>query len=80
MNKCTLSLRNSSKHVKTLKCTLREILDVPPTVKGTVVLRSSFADQTRLPIMDTPIDVDQPLEITIKPFDVVAMEGVCDMQ
>lgn len=80
MNKCTLSLRNSSKHVKTLKCTLREILDVPPTVKGTVVLRSSFADQTRLPIMDTAIDVDQPLEITIKPFDVVAMEGVCDMQ
>ncbi len=80
MNKCTLSLRNSSKHEKTLKCTLREILDVPPTVKGKVTLRSSFADQTRLPIMDAAIDVDQPIEITIKPFDVVAMEGICDMQ
>ena len=80
MNKCTLSVRNSSKHEKTLKGTLREILDVPPTVKGTVILRSSFADQTKLPIMDTPIDVDAPVEITLKPFDVVAMEGVCKMK
>ena len=80
MNKCTLSVRNSSKHTKTLKGTLRSILDVPPAVKGKVVLRSSFADQTRLPIMDTPIDVDAPIEITLKPFDVVAMEGVCEMR
>ena len=80
MNKCTLSLRNSSKHVKTLKGTLRSILDVPPGVTGSVRLRSSFADQTRLPIMDTDIDVDAPLEITLQPFDVVAMEGVCSMK
>ena len=78
--KCTLSLRNSSKHVKTLRSTLRQILDVPPGVTGNVTLRSSFADQTRLPIMDTPIDVDAPIEITLNPFDVVAMEGVCEMK
>ena len=79
MSKCTLSLRNSSKHTKTLKTTLREVLDVPAAVKGTVTLRSSFADQTRLPIMDRPVDVDEVIEITLKPFDVVAMEGVCEM-
>ena len=78
--KCTLSLRNSSKYQKTLKGTLREILDVPPTVKGTVILRSSFADQTQLPIMDRAIDVDSPIEITLSPFDIVAMEGTCDMK
>ncbi len=78
--KCTLSLRNSSDKEKTLKGTLREILDVPPTLKGTVVLRSSFEGQTQLPIMDRAIDVDTPIEITLKPFDVVAMEGVCEMK
>lgn len=80
MSKCTLSLRNSSKYQKTLKGTLREILDVPPTVKGTVILRSSFGGQTRLPIMERTINVDEPIEITLKPFDIVAMEGTCDMQ
>ena len=78
--KCTLSLRNSSKNVKTLKGTLRSILDVPPGMTGSIILRSSFDDQTRLPIMDTPIDVDTPLEITLQPFDVVAMEGTCEMK
>ena len=39
-SKCTLSLRNSSRHEKVLKGTLREILDVPPTLKGTVTLRN----------------------------------------
>ncbi len=78
--KCTLSLRNSSKNVKTLKGTLRSILDVPPGVTGTVILRSSFDDQTRLPIMDKAIDVDTPIEITLQPFDVVAMEGTCEIK
>ena len=80
MSKCTLSLRNSSKYTKTLKGTLRQILDVPPPVKGTVTLRSSFADQTRLPIMDGAIDVDAPIEISLSPFDIVTMEGTCDMK
>ncbi len=79
-NKCTLSLRNSSMYQKTLKGTLRQILDVPPTIKGTVNMRSSFDDQTRLPIMERDIDVDSPIEITLEPFDIVAMEGTCNMK
>jgi hypothetical protein len=78
--KCTLSLRNSSKFQKAIKGTLREILDVPPSIKGTVTLRSSFEDQTRLPIMDKAINVDAPIEITLSPFDIVAMEGTCNMK
>lgn len=78
--KCTLSLRNSSGKVKTLRGTLRSILDIPPGVTGSVTLRSSFADQTVLPIMDKAIDVDSPIEITLSPFDVVAMEGICNMK
>ncbi len=78
-SKCTLSLRNSSSHEKVLQSTLREILDVPPTLKGTVILRNSFADQTKLPIVDKAIDVDAPIEIRLAPFDIVAMEGTCDM-
>lgn len=79
-SKCTLSLRNSSAHTKTLKGTLRQILDVPPAVKGTVTLRSSFDDQTRLPIMDCAIDVDAPIEISLSPFNIVTMEGTCGMK
>ncbi len=78
--KCTLSLRNSSAREKTLRGTLRQILDVPPTMTGKVTLRSSFDDQTRLPIMDKAIDVDAPIEITLKPFDVVVMEGTCEVK
>ena len=79
-SKCTLSLRNSSMHRKTLAGTLRQILDVPPKIKGSVTLRSSFEDQTRLPVMDKAIDVDAPIEITLEPFDIVTMEGTCDMK
>lgn len=78
--KCTLSLRNSSASQKTLRGTLRQILDIPPSCKGSVTLRSSFADQTHLPIMDKPIDVDAPVGITLEPFDIVAMEGKCNMK
>lgn len=29
--------------------------------------------------MDCAIDVDAPIEITLSPFDIVTMEGPCDM-
>lgn len=75
--KCTLSLRNSSNKEKTLRGTLRSILDIPPHVGGKVILRSSFDDQRKLPVMDKEIDVDAPVEFTIQPMEVIAMEGVC---
>ena len=75
--KCTLTLRNSSDKEKTLHTTLRKVLDVPPSVKGSITLKSSFADQRAIPgLMDTAVDVDKEIDITLKPFEVIVMEGV----
>ena len=74
--KCTLALRNSSANSKTLNTTLRQMLDVPPDVNGTIVLRSSFSDQRQLVgIMDKAVDVDTPISITLEPMEVIVMEG-----
>ncbi len=79
-NKATLTLRNSADQAKTLTTTLREVLDVPPAVKGTVRFRNSFDDQRLLPgLTDKAVDVDAPLTITMEPLEVLVMEGVCEM-
>ena len=77
--KCTLTLRNSSDSEKTLSSTLREILDVPPMVKkDKVTFRSSFKDQRNIPgLVGGAIDVDEPISITLKPQEVIVLEGVC---
>ncbi len=77
--KCTLTFRNSANSDKTLRATLREILDIPPYVKtGTVELRSSFRGQRSLPgIVGKAIDIDEQLEITLKGLEVIVMEGTC---
>lgn len=77
--KCTLTLRNSSDSEKTLSTTLREILDVPPMVrKDKVTFRSSFKGQRNVPgLVGGAIDVDSPIDITLKPQEVIVLEGVC---
>ena len=74
--KCTLTLRNSSAKQKTITTTLRKMLDVPPSVNGAIVLRSSFDDQRELVgIMNKAVDVDTPISITLEPLEVIVMEG-----
>ena len=74
--KCTLTLRNSSNREKTLQVTLREVFDVPAHLKGSITLRSSFADQRELSgIVNEMVDVDKTLSITLKPMEVIVMEG-----
>ena len=77
--KCTLTLRNSSASAKTLRTTLREILDVPPSVrKDKVTFRSSFDDQRPLPpLVDNAVDIDKTIEITLEPMEVIVLEGIC---
>ncbi len=77
--KATLTLRNSSATEKTLTTTLRELLDVPPGVKGTVAFRNSFADQRELGLTQQPLDADAPLRITMQPQEVIVLEGKCSM-
>ncbi len=75
--KCTLTIRNSSAKEKTLKTTLRDIFDVPPGVKGRITLHNSFDDQRALPgITGKAVDVDKELSITLKPLEVLVLEGV----
>ncbi len=78
--KATLTLRNSSAHEKTLNTTLREVLDVPPGVKGTVLFRNSFDDQRKLPgLTGKAVNVDTPLHIRMEPLEVIVLEGKCEM-
>ncbi len=78
--KATLTLRNSSASPKKLATTLRQVLDVPPGVKGTVLFRNSFDDQRRLPgLTDKAVDVDAPITISMEPLEVIVLEGACKM-
>ncbi len=78
--KATLTLRNSSAHEKTLQTTLRQVLDVPAGVKGTVTFSNSFDDQRALPgLTGKAVDVDAPITITMEPLEVIVMEGTCNM-
>lgn len=78
--KCTLTLRNSSDSEKTLTATLREILDVPPMVKkDQVSFRNSFKDQRSIPaLVGKGVDIDQEIQITLKPQEVIVLEGICE--
>lgn len=74
--KCTLTLRNSSDKEKTLHTTLRALFDIPPHVKGSITLHSTYADQRKLPgITDEAVDIDRELDITMPAFEVLVTEG-----
>ena len=77
--KCTLTLRNSSDSEKTLTGTLRQILDVPPSVKkDKVSFRNSFKELRSIDVLvKGGIDIDKELTITLKPQEVIVLEGVC---
>ncbi len=77
--RCTLTLRNSSDSEKTLTTTLRQILDVPPSVKkDKVKFRSSFTDQRNIPsLLEGAVNIDKEISITLKPQEVIVLEGVC---
>ncbi len=77
--KCTLTLRNSSDNEKTLSTTLRAILDVPPMVKkDKVTFKNSFSDQRNIPgLVGGAVDIDKEINITLKPQEVIVLEGIC---
>lgn len=75
-SKSTLTLRNSSGAEKTLKTTLRKILDVPPGVRGKVQFRNSYPDQRELPgFTGKSLSYDEEISLTLKPFEVFVFEG-----
>lgn len=79
--KSTLTLRNSSDKPKTLRTTLRQILDVPPAVQGSITFRNSFNDQRKLPAFtDKPLNYDTEIELTLEPMEVLVLEGTAASQ
>jgi hypothetical protein len=78
--KCTLTLRNSSASEKSLTSTLRRILDIPPSVTSDkVTFRNSFKNQRKISeLIGHEVDIDQEITITMKPLEVIVMEGTCN--
>ena len=75
--KATLALRNSDDETKTLKTSLRKLLDVPAYIQGSVTLKDSFKGQRKLSgISGTPIPLDKEISFTLKPFEVFVFDGV----
>ena len=83
--KAVLTLRNGANDAQSIKLTLREALDIPAYVKegSTITLSHAFADQPSIAgfsgvDMNTPIDIDAELTITLPGSSVFVFNGVDD--
>ncbi len=75
-NKATFALRNPSSKEKTIETSLRKALDIPSSFKGKITMRDSFEDQRKLPgFSGEEVDIDTPLNLSLKPFEVLVFEG-----
>ncbi len=74
----TLALRNPSESTQKFDITLREALDIPAYIKGSVTLSDAFS-QSALPGLVTggAIDIDAPLSLELPPLSVFVYDGVC---
>ena len=75
--KATFTLRNGSNSSQSIKLTLREALDIPASVKTSVVLRKAFLDQVALEGLTEgeAIDIDQQLTLTLPGSSVYVFDG-----
>ncbi len=76
--KSTLALRNGSNSAKNYKFTLREALNIPANVEGSIILRSSFSVQPVLTGLTEgeAINIDTELNVTIPASSVYAFDGI----
>lgn len=76
--KSTLALRNGASAQQTLTITLREALEIPANVSGSIILTKSFADQATLKGLTEgePIDIDTPLPLTLSASSLYVFEGL----
>ena len=76
--KSTLALRNGANGEQTYKFTLREALNIPKNVNGSIILRSSFGEQ---PVLEglaegQAINIDAELTVKLPGSSVYAFEGI----
>ncbi len=76
--KATLALRNGGNLPKTYTFTLREALNIPANVKGSIILRSSFSEQEALQGLEEgkAIDIDAQLTVKLSGSSVYSFDGI----
>lgn len=77
--KATLALRNGGGKIDKITLTLREALNIPANVKGSIIFRRSFSDQATVGAIPEgePIDIDEKLTISLRGSSVYSFDGVC---
>lgn len=78
--KSTLALRNPAASPADFTFTLRDALDIPEYVKGTITLNHSFTLQDELPgvKLNQPIDIDEQLTAKLPASSVFVFDGKTD--
>lgn len=76
--KSTLTLRNGGNGSKAYTFTLREALNIPANVSGSIVLRKSFGEQDALQGLEegVAIDIDATLNVTLPGSSVFCFDGL----
>ena len=76
--KATLALRNGGNSQQTYTFTLREALEIPANIDGSIILSKSFKVQDALQGLTegTAIDIDQQLTVILPGSSVFAFDGV----
>ena len=76
--KATLALRNGGNSSETYHFTLREALNIPANVNGTVILTKSFKVQDALAGIKEgkPVNIDTPLTVELPGSSVFCFDGI----
>ena len=75
--KATLALRNGGTSAQMYLTTLREMLNIPANVSGSISFKKAFADQKALSGLseDMPIDIDRVLTLRLPASSVFVFDG-----
>ena len=75
--KATLALRNGGTSAQMYLTTLREMLNIPANVSGSISFKKAFADQKALNGLseDMPIDIDRVLTLRLPASSVFVFDG-----
>ena len=75
--KATLALRNGGTTAQMYLTTLREMLNIPANVSGSISFKKAFADQKALSGLseDMPIDIDRVLTLRLPASSVFVFDG-----
>ena len=76
--KSTLALRNGANDAQTYKFTLRQALNIPKNVNGSIILRSAFGIQDALEGLaeGTAINIDTELTVKLPGSSIYGFEGI----